>query len=278
MQLKTILLFSILLLSSETFAQDKIYTKDGGVYEAKIKEINSRHVIYKKWSNQNGPDYELPKSKVDRIKFENGEEEIFDDSRSAGNKRFSRLSKSKYGKNIFGFSPLIMTNVGPVGLGLSYERVLDPNNIVSFYLPVAYSFSDQPEQDYATGNTKPNERNMVWFYPGVKIFPTGSNGMIRYSVGPSLAFGAGKHRYSNTEYDPSSQSWIEKDVSESVFVMGILVNNALNVHPVPYLHLGVELGLGVPYYTNENRNISSSYNVFYDEPLVQFHFKIGYRF
>lgn len=44
---------------SPAVAQDRLYTRDGAVQEVKIKEVGTRTVIYKKWNNPDGPDFEL---------------------------------------------------------------------------------------------------------------------------------------------------------------------------------------------------------------------------
>ncbi|HRO44157.1 MAG TPA: hypothetical protein PL009_15090 [Flavipsychrobacter sp.] len=265
---------------NSAIAQDRIYTKSGGMYEVKIKEVGTRAVVYKKWSNLEGPDFVMPKNEVDRIKFQNGDEEQFSMQGRLKATKTPRSSNTEYGKNIIALSPIHMTNVSPIGFGLSYERVIDKNYLVSFYLPIVYSFKNENSNNYYGGYYPyKDERKMAWFYPGAKIYPTGSDGVVRYGVGPSLAFGTGDRTYTTSYFDPQTQTTQYADVSENIFVMGILVNNSLNINPTPRLHLGLELGLGIPYYTNENDHPQGNYyNTFNDEPLVQFNFNIGYRF
>lgn len=280
MQLKAIFTaFTVVSLAAAASAQDRIYTKSGGMYEVKIKEVGTRTIVYKKWSNQDGPDYVMPKNEVERIRFQNGDEEQMTSTGRMRAARSPKASHSEYGKNIIGLSPIHMTNLSPVGFGLSYERVLDKGSIVSFYLPIVYSFKNEHDINYY-GSYAPyrDERSMVWFFPGAKIYPTGSDGVVRYSVGPSLAFGTGNRLYTQSYYDPGTGTTNYRDVSENIFVMGIMVNNTLNIQPTPKLRLGLELGLGIPYYTNEERNSGYYYNTFNDEPLVQFNFNVGYRF
>lgn len=73
-------LFFILLLLTSTcaFAQDKIITRNSSVIEAKVIEIGSDVIKYKRFSNQNGPLYSIPKKDVYTIWYENGEEEKID--------------------------------------------------------------------------------------------------------------------------------------------------------------------------------------------------------
>lgn len=176
-----------------------------------------------------------------------------------------------------------MTNTSALGLGISYERVLDKNAVLSFYLPVAYSFknNNNSSYNYNTGNYNTNKSTMLWVYPGLKVYPTGSNGIVRYAVGPSLSFGTGNRNYYTSVYDPQTSTYKDVEANQDIFVMGLLINNSLNIQPTPKLHLGLELGLGIPYYTNEKapaNNATYYYTPIYsDVPLVQFNFNIGYR-
>ena len=40
-------------------AQDMIVKKDGTVIQAKVMKVGTSEVDYKKWSNQNGPQYSI---------------------------------------------------------------------------------------------------------------------------------------------------------------------------------------------------------------------------
>lgn len=277
---KLIFYLSVALVLNNANAQDRLYKRDGSIEEVKIKEVGTRTIIYKKWSNIEGPDFVILKNEIERIKFQNGDEENF--GRYGAETRAikeRRISGTRYGNNILSFSPVHMTNTSAVGFGLSYERVLDKNNILSFYFPIVYSFKNNNDYyDPSVSSYTNNKSTMLWVYPGIKIYPTGNNGVVRYSVGPCLAFGSGSRNYANSVFDPVSNSYIIVQHEESVFVMGLLVNNSLNIQPTPKLHLGLELGIGIPYYTDEKNNNSYYYNLYKDLPLVQFNFNIGYRF
>lgn len=54
-------------------AQDIITKMDGNDIFARIFEISANDVYYKKFNNESGPTYTLPKSDVYRIKYENGD-------------------------------------------------------------------------------------------------------------------------------------------------------------------------------------------------------------
>ena len=76
--MKKILLALVLLASALTVsAQDVIVKKDGSTILSKVIEIGTTEVKYKKWNNQNGPNYTIAKSDVQAINYENGEKETF---------------------------------------------------------------------------------------------------------------------------------------------------------------------------------------------------------
>ena len=59
--------FILILVSLVSFAQDRIYYKNGNVAEAKILEISKEEIAFKKASNQDGPTYRELKSTIDKI-------------------------------------------------------------------------------------------------------------------------------------------------------------------------------------------------------------------
>lgn len=96
---------------------------------------------------------------------------------------------------------------------------------------------------------------------------------MSYAVGASAAIGFGE-KYVDI-YDPRQGVWFYG--KRDVFKAGMLINNSLNVQPSKKVYIGVELGLGFNYYNEENDKHTSGYSDA-DEPLVQFNFKVGYRF
>ena len=59
-------------------AQDFIVKKDGSVIQAKVTKIGTSEVEYKKWSNQNGPQYSIAVADILAINYQNGEKETFE--------------------------------------------------------------------------------------------------------------------------------------------------------------------------------------------------------
>lgn len=66
-----------LLFCGALSAQDVISTKDGREIEAKVLEVGTEELVYKKWSNPDGPDYHILLSEVLQVRYENGEVETY---------------------------------------------------------------------------------------------------------------------------------------------------------------------------------------------------------
>ncbi|RYD58002.1 MAG: hypothetical protein EOP56_06940 [Sphingobacteriales bacterium] len=296
MKLKLTLLGGVaLMLANAAFAQDVIHKRNGDVVEGRVKEVGRNTVTYKTNDEVASPSYEINKSEVKKIEYEDGTIEKFEsdsyrdrmrvsmDSREKGRRENRRNRKDlKYGDNILAFAPLQISENG-VGIGLSYERSLDKKGIVSFYMPVVWTFTGNNGDDYGYYNYNGgynDDLQTVYFMPGLKIYPTGSKGLVKYSIGPSLLFAVGEayHQYNSYStpyygggpyYYPQYYPYTGKT---NRFTFGMMVNNTLNVNPTEHLHLGLELGLGVSYLHTEDGIRQEQIG------LAQFGFKVGYRF
>lgn len=277
------------------YAQDRIYKKNGEVIESKVKEINAKTIVFKKWNNLDGPDYSIPKNDANKIVFQNGVEEIFSTEAIPTTTTNNTLNsnnttpqttnvpqevpknKKTYGKNIISLAPIQMTNSSVLGIGFQYERVLDENAIISFYLPMAFANVQISHYNSQDRKTEYYYGNMTWLYPGLKIYPTGSNHIVSYAVGPSLAIGKGSVPVYNNDdsYDYNTGTYTNGTYRKvDKFQIGVMINNSLNIQASPKIHIGTELGLGLPY-NNQSSDKDDDYN---ELPLVQFNFNLGYRF
>jgi hypothetical protein len=76
--MKNITLFFILsIFSFDAKCQDIIITLSGDEIKTKVIEITSAELKYKKYENINGPIYNILKSDVLMVKYENGSKDIF---------------------------------------------------------------------------------------------------------------------------------------------------------------------------------------------------------
>lgn len=70
---------SALLLCMSVNAQDYIFTYEGEKIAVKVVEVGPDELLYKKWSNLDGPNYRLPLSGVQKVEYQNGDVETFGD-------------------------------------------------------------------------------------------------------------------------------------------------------------------------------------------------------
>lgn len=76
--MKKLFILFLLLTATHVMAQDVIVKKDGTTINSKVLEITTNEVKYKKFSNLDGPIYNIAKSDIKVIKYQNGEEETFE--------------------------------------------------------------------------------------------------------------------------------------------------------------------------------------------------------
>ena len=82
----TTILCCVLIVN--TYAQDIIFLKNGEEIKSKVKEVKSQEITYLKFENLNGPTYNLLKSDILMIKYENGQKDIFSNDKAAANDAF----------------------------------------------------------------------------------------------------------------------------------------------------------------------------------------------
>lgn len=201
-------------------------------------------------------------------------------------------------KVTYAFSPIHVTEEN-IGLGLSAE-VFPGNGIVSLYLPFSVAFSPMEDRDgYAyrsnSGYQTPSlyglpplfeqwniQKETIYFYPGIKIYPTGAFKKATYAIGANLVTAIGRTQQVSTTYKVNSQTepngttlYSREMVSQqtanlSTFKFGAMLLNTVNVRPTEHFYMGVEFGLG---YTYVNKFASQRLD---REALVQFGVKFGF--
>lgn len=80
--MKKVLTLFVLFLANEIYAQDIIVKNDGSTIISKVLEVGTNEIKYKKYSNQDGPLYSIAKADVLSINYENGEKELFGNSKT----------------------------------------------------------------------------------------------------------------------------------------------------------------------------------------------------
>ena len=77
------LLLSLVFITNAN-AQDVIMLIKGGNIQAKVQEIKSKEIVYKKFSNVNGPNYYINVEDVEKINYESGAADVFEANPNAG--------------------------------------------------------------------------------------------------------------------------------------------------------------------------------------------------
>ena len=80
-KIKTLPFFLLLiaLTTNFSFAQDLITKKSGEDVKAKVIEVTTTEIKYKKAENINGPLFTILKSDVLLLRYENGSKDVFDE-------------------------------------------------------------------------------------------------------------------------------------------------------------------------------------------------------
>ncbi|RQO30093.1 hypothetical protein DBR32_10930 [Taibaiella sp. KBW10] len=175
------------------------------------------------------------------------------------------------GKNIVRLMPVTIFNEG-VGLGLSYERILDANGRIGFTLPLSLGIRNSNFDNYTSYNGD-NRGYSFLVNPGIKFYPAGQRKKVSYALGASLFAATGQ----SDVYDINNTGFYR--LSNGNFLrMGIMVNNYLQFNLNRKLNIGLEVGVG-PMYLNryKDRSTNQTYNMGIDA-MGQFSFHIGYRF
>jgi hypothetical protein len=93
----TTILCCVLMIN--TYAQDIIFLKNGEEIKSKVKEVKDQEITYLKFENLDGPTYNILKSNILMIKYENGQKDVFSNDKPTSNENFIET-------NSFGVAPL----------------------------------------------------------------------------------------------------------------------------------------------------------------------------
>lgn len=102
-----------MLLCAKMSAQDIILTTDSEIISAVITEIGDDSIVYKKADNPDGPNFKINTSRVVKIQFANGTEQVF--SQQAP----SQVPQQQYPVQQQAYSPYSTPYYGPGRLSLS---------------------------------------------------------------------------------------------------------------------------------------------------------------
>ena len=98
--MKKIFFLFFLLITTISFSQDVITKINGDTISAKIIEVGTNTIKYKRFDNLAGPQYTILKTDVSTIKYENGTEDEFTSTTSVQEYSMKRIG---IGADLFGF-------------------------------------------------------------------------------------------------------------------------------------------------------------------------------
>lgn len=164
----------------------------------------------------------------------------------------SETSNSDYGKNIISFNPVHLITRDFVGVGFSYERII--NNYLGLRVPVMFGINN----------------NYTNISLQAKLYPTKNMGPVKYAIAPTVTVGMGTRKYDR--YYTGNGTY--QDLTRSANHVGFLLNQTMNVTISKQFYIGLEGGVGINYFdddvdTYNNSNISA---------IAQLNFGLGYRF
>ena len=176
----------------------------------------------------------------------------------------SQQPKAAYGPNIIRFTPVTVFD-NSVGVGISYERILDKDGKIGIHIPVYAGLNTNNSYYNGWGGYDTYANYSLFLNPGVKFYPAGQR-KVTYALGASLFTMLGDNDY----YDGNIYE------KESYLKAGIMINNSVHFNITPKFNLGLELGVG-PSYINQYHRA----NVTYNDGIgvsAQFGFHMGFRF
>lgn len=210
------------LISKNINAQDKIFLKSGDKIEAKIIEVNIDDIKYKKFSNQNGPVFTIPKKDINKVVFENGESDIF--------------KEEGFRRNRINADVLAFTYYGPIYA--SYERINESGKI-GYEIPINVHMAEGDFYGLTTGLN-------------LKYYVSGS--AKGFYVGPTLALGVFDYWYDYGDYD-----W-GYEYAFSV-IPGAKLGYQLQINNLFGINLGATVGYVIPVESKYQGDIAYSINL-----------------
>ena len=282
-----------LFVSVSTYAQDKIYKTDGGVLESKVKVVGVTSIVFKRFENPDGPEYTILKKEVSKIVYQNGIVDDFKGKEGIGKPGIegdgrSKMAK-KYGDNFISVTPAAYTvsvdgTINDVGVGLTYERLLDKRGHIGLNVPVMMCFaSDHDFRNYTYYNSGTSVNysgnyHSFFFMPGIKVYPARSGEAVRYSLGASLFCALGTEPMGVYSYNYNYTGGSLSNDTYHYTMFGFMISNSVNITAGKHVYMALDLAAGIPF--SDNRHTNNEYGVLAPivGPFLQFGFKVGYRY
>ena len=137
---KTIVLILINTIAlTYCYSQDLIINKNGDEIKAKVQEVGTIEIKYKKFENINGPIYTISKNEVFMIRYENGSKDVFNEIKKENEVKINNnTSKSispnlqEYNINGYWYNNNICFVIEKYGDNYKYNTYINPNSFPYF--------------------------------------------------------------------------------------------------------------------------------------------------
>ena len=260
--IKHFFLLLFLVAITNLNAQDFIMLNKGGSIQAKVQEVKSKEIVYKKFSNPTGPNYYIDIEDVEKINYESGAVDVFESNPNAGIPFSYNANKTEsvFGNNIISINipDILFQNVT-----FSYERFLGDQKKLGLRFPLSFSL-------YGDNNNNFTFNSYNIFYSGVDVnyYPTGQ-GQARLFLGPVLRTGVA--RVNSSVYDQYLMYYVNSTQNTGYF--SFMLQGGFLFTPVKEIIISSSFGLGSRrYFTAAPNNGNLA------QPTATFHFSVGYRF
>ena len=176
--MKKIILTALISIFTLTFcfSQDLITKKSGEDIQAKVLEVTTSEIKYKKFDNQNGPTFSILKPEVLLVRYENGTKDMFSEEKKSetisttsplNDDLFTqgRLDASKYynGYKGAGTGTLVTSLISPlVGLIPAIACSSTPPKDINLYYPDAELMKKTDYYNGYTQKSKKIKQGKVW--------------------------------------------------------------------------------------------------------------------
>lgn len=272
--MKTLFVFlTATLFCNLSEAQDIIELRTGERIEAKVAEVGDKTILYRKFSNSNGPAYKLYIDEIARITYENGTTDNFNPLKGASHNSIlfgdiPRVSPDELGNNIISLNvfSLLTQNIT-----IQYERILGKNRRLGLNVPVSINMLGTSSSAFESTSLY-NTRRIYYTGLDVNFYPLGQ-GQSRFLLGPSFRAGEVQSRgyyYTEPAIYPPIHTYTGP-LRHSYF--SFLVQMGFVWCPVKELNFQTTFALGTRRYLNsapENTSLTITDG--------HVNFSIGYRF
>jgi hypothetical protein len=273
--------YVFMLLAFAATGQDIIELRDGKRIETKVIEVLKKEVVYKKFSNLNGPSYRVETKDIATITYESGAVDNYNKKDSQQNDaevnsflfgRIPRVEESELGNNIIAMDvvDLMVQNIT-----FSYERLFGDRRRVGIRVPFSASLLGTS----ANSNTVLSQHNLYYSGLDLSFYPFGQ-GQSRFLLGPSIRLGSARKRDSDvfigydTTYvngNPQIEAIYQNNVTLHPY-FSFMVHGGFNWNPVKELSIHTLLGIGTRKYLQSAPNNDDVITTAF------FTVSIGYRF